>query len=42
MQTKARQDGEAAEAAMDSMDDRGHCILSPSGTVHSAYGIAHQ
>ena len=36
MQTKASQEGEAAEAAMDSMDDRSHCILPPSGMVYCA------
>ena len=36
MQTKTSQEGEAAEAAMDSMDDRSHCILPPSGMVYCA------
>lgn len=30
---------EAFEAAMDTMDDRSHCTLLPSGMVHCIYGM---
>ena len=39
MQAEGREDREAVEATMDTVDDHSHCTLPPSGMVYCASGM---